>query len=133
MSRCRCSEITSYRNRIKNLDSAIWKLGRCDGRVANISNNLSNLASYSGQAYSAEKIEEIKTVIGTLDDDMQSVKSEFERSVVEKRTQLSVRLNEMSSEDHNYHEEQRRRQEEEERRRAEEAARAAAAAKNSIK
>ena len=128
MSSCKCSEITDYRNRIRNLDSAIWKLERCDERITGISDNLFSLASYSEQAYSAEKMEELKTAIRKLDDDMQSVKSGFQQSVVEKRTQLSVKLNEMIREDHDYHEEQRKKRE------AEEAtARAAAAAKNAVK
>lgn len=129
MSSCKCGEIIGYRNRIRNLDSAIWKLERCDGRISGISNNLSSLVSYSEQAYSAEKMEELKTAIRKLDDDMQSVKSGFQQSVVEKSTQLSVRLNEMVSEDRDYHEEQRRKQEEE----AAARAAAAAAAKNAIK
>ncbi len=132
MSSCKCGEITSYRNRIRNLDSAIVKLRLCDGRISGISNSLTSLASYSGQAYSAEKMEEIKTAIGKLDDDMQSVKTGFEKCVVEKRTQLSVRLYQMISEDNNYHEEERRRREAEEAA-ARAAATAALAAKNSIK
>lgn len=129
MSSCKCSEITDYRNRIRNLDSAIWNLERCDERITGISDNLSSLASYSEQAYSAEKMKEFETAIKKLDDDMQSVKSDFQQSVVEKRTQLSVRLNEMVSEDRDYHEEQRRKQEEE----AAARAAAAAAAKNAVK
>lgn len=115
MSSCKCSEITDYRNRIRNLDSAIWKLERCDERITSISDNLSSLAAYSEQAYSAEKMKELETAIKKLDDDMQSVKSDFQQRVVEKRTQLSVKLNEMIREDHDYHEEQRRKQEEAER------------------
>lgn len=108
MSECRCGEIKNCQGKLSCVNDAISQLSACQESFSSISTNLSSLSTYSEQAYSSDKMEQISAALKELDDDLRSAKEAFYNKLIAKKVELSNELSGLEGEDEAYHEEERR-------------------------
>lgn len=113
MARCRCSDITSYENKIRTLSDAQNRFKNADHYIQNMDEKLESLSALYGSAFITSGI--VRLCAGTkgIDADVKGSRGRIAEKISARKSALQSELENMRSEDSQHHEEERKKAQEE--------------------
>ena len=107
MSNCRCNDIHNCKSKIEKLSYIRNVLIAMEAQVTNLNHKVNGVSEKAAPAYEGMNAGELKGIIMDLDNEICSVKNDFQTDVSNRIQNLKNDLYHMESEDDKYHEEKR--------------------------
>lgn len=107
MSNCRCNDIHNCKSKIEKLSYIRNALIAMEAQVTNLNHKVNGVSEKGAPAYEGMNAGELKGIIMDLDNEICSVKNDFQTDVSNRIQNLKNDLYYMENEDDKYHEEKR--------------------------
>lgn len=107
MSNCRCNDIQNCKSKIEKLSYIRNALIVMEAQVINLNHKVNGVSEKAALAYEGMNAGELKGIIMDLDNEIYSVRNDFQTDVSNHIQKLENELYQMENEDSKFHEEER--------------------------
>ncbi len=107
MSNCRCNDIQNCKSKIEKLSYIRNALTAMETQVTNFNHKVNSISEKATLAYEGMNAGELKGIIMDLDNEIYSVRNDFQTDVSNHIQKLKNELYQMENEDSKFHEEEK--------------------------